>query len=144
MTEDDAACQSDFSEYAYCFESWLDQESQRSCEPCVDLVTDNAFNIIDTTGERFVAPRIECVQSTRAVCTVLESSCLWESCGPCAFYYQPYLLCRLDEESAARRIGCTFQCDGSRTDAARPTSHPATAPWVGFVVALALARWVVR
>jgi hypothetical protein len=36
------------SEYAYCFESWLDQESQRSCEACVGLVTDNPFHLIDT------------------------------------------------------------------------------------------------
>ena len=143
MSDNDyGTCQSEFEEFANCFTGWLGQPSQASCQACVDVVTNDLYNLTDTSSQLFLSPATKCVRANSAACLYLgESACLWDdnACESCAYYVQAYLLCMLEDQYAMQGIGCAFPCDGAPVAAApaRPAAHPAA----GWIAGVAVALW---
>lgn len=137
------ACQSEYADFAGCFDSYLDGEAQLSCRACADVVAEEMLAVIGAAGH-LLAPTSECVRAQSTVCLAMEASCLQEACQSCAYYYPPYLLCALNEQSVAQGVGCQVVCDGGPVAAAncRWSSPPSTAAgWIGVALLAVVARW---
>lgn len=133
-------CQSVQEEYGNCSGGWPDPTSWASCQACVEVVTNDAFNLTDTSGEPIVAPTNECLHAVQDVCRYLADTCLPDACGPCAAPIQDFLPCRLEYDSYGQGIGCTFRCDGPTGSSATrgrcwPTLHEEQVGWMGLAVA---------